>query len=115
MTNRRFSPEQILMKLHETEALLSLDQTVKKVCRSHEVSEQTDYRWRREYGCLNKTQTRKLKELKRKNTRLKKLVAGLSLDYAILKEVLLKYPAMRPQDLKQVQLVLEVQNNGLAG
>lgn len=88
MTKKRFSPEQIIMKLREAEVLLSQDQTVKKVCRSLEISEQTYYRWRREYGGMNKTQTRKLKELERQNTRLKKLVADLSLDNAILKEVL---------------------------
>jgi len=55
-----------------------------------ETSEQTYYRWRKEYGGLDKTQARKLKELERENLQLKKLVADLSLDNAILKEVLSK-------------------------
>ena len=90
MARKRFSPEQIIMKLREAEVLLSQDQTVKQVCRMLEISEQTYYRWRREYGGLNKTQARKLKELEKENSRLKRLVADLSLDNAILKEVLSK-------------------------
>jgi len=88
MTKKRFSPEQIIMKLREAEVLLSQDQTVKQVCRSLEINEQTYYRWRREYGGMDKTQTRKLKESERQNTRLKKLVADLSLDNAILNDML---------------------------
>ena len=78
------------MKLREAEVLLSQGQTVKQVCRALEVSEQTYYRWRREYGGLNTTQAKKLKELEKENARLKKLVADISLDNAILKEVLSK-------------------------
>jgi transposase-like protein len=90
MARRRFSPEQIIMKLREAEVLLSQGQTVRQVSRVLEISEQTYYRWRREYGGLNKTQARKLKELEKENSRLKRLVADLSLDNAILKEVLSK-------------------------
>jgi putative transposase len=90
MAKRRFSPEQIIMKLREAEVLLSQGQTVRQVSRVLEVSEQTYYRWRREYGGLNKTQARRLRELKKENSRLKRLVADLSLDNAILKEVLSK-------------------------
>ncbi len=78
------------MKLRNAEVLLSQDQKVKQVCRSIEISEQTYFRWRREYREMNKTQTRKLKDLERQNTRLKRVVADLSLDNAILKEVLSK-------------------------
>ena len=63
---------------------------VKEACRVLEISEQTYYRWRREYGGLNTTQAKKLKALEKENTRLKGLVADLSLDNAILKEVLSK-------------------------
>ncbi len=59
-----------------------------QACKSLEVSEQTYYRWRREYGGMDVTQARKLKEMEKENTQLKKLVADLSLDNAILKEVL---------------------------
>jgi transposase-like protein len=61
---------------------------VGQACKSLEVSEQTYYRWRREYGGMDVTQARKLKEMEKENTQLKKLVADLSLDNAILKEVL---------------------------
>ena len=59
-----------------------------QACKVLEVSEQTYYRWRREYGGMDVTQARKLKEMEKENTQLKKLVADLSLDNAILKEVL---------------------------
>jgi transposase-like protein len=61
---------------------------VKEASKLVEISEQTYYRWRREYGGMDMTQAKKLKEMEKENTRLKKLVADLSLDNAILKEVL---------------------------
>ena len=85
-----FSAEQIIMKLREAEVLLGQGKRVKEVCRVLEISEQTYYRWRKEYGGLNTTQAKKLKELEKENARLKHLVADLSLDNAILKEVLSK-------------------------
>jgi len=66
------------------------DKSVKEACRVLEISEQTYYRWRKEYGGLNTTQAKKLKELEKENARLKHLVADLSLDNATLKEVLSK-------------------------
>ena len=83
-----YSPEQIITKLREAEVYLSQGKTVGQACKSLEISEQTYYRWRREYGGMDVTQARKLKEMEKENTRLKKLVADLSLDNAILKEVL---------------------------
>ena len=85
-----FSAEQIIMKLREAEVLLGQGKSVKEASRVLEISEQTYYRWRKEYGGLNTTQAKKLKELEKENTRLKHLVADLSLDNAILKEVLSK-------------------------
>ena len=85
-----FSAEQIIMKLREAEVLLGQGKNVKAACRVLEISEQTYYRWRKEYGGLNTTQAKKLKELEKENARLKHLVADLSLDNAILKEVLSK-------------------------
>lgn len=85
-----FSAEQIIMKLREAEVLLGQGKKVKEVCRVLEISEQTYYRWREEYGGLNITQAKKLKELEKENARLKGLVADLSLDNATLKEVLSK-------------------------
>ena len=90
MARQRYSPEQIITKLREAEVLLSQGQTIAQACKSIGVSEQTYYRWRREYGGMDTTQAKKLKELEKENSRLKKLVADLSLDNAILKEVLSK-------------------------
>ena len=89
MTRRRsYTPEQIITKLRKAEILLSQGKTVKEASKLLEISEQTYYRWRREYGGMDVTQAKKLKEMEKENTRLKKLVADLSLDNAILKEVL---------------------------
>ncbi len=90
MPRKQFTSEQIINKLREAEVLLSQGMTVLEAARQLEISEQTYYRWRKEYGGLDKTQAKKLKELERENLQLKKLVADLSLDNAILKEVLSK-------------------------
>ncbi len=90
MPMKRYPPEKIILKLREAEVLLSQGQTVKQVVRALGISEQTYYRWRREYGGMDKTQARRLKELERENARLKKIVADLSLDNEILKEALSK-------------------------
>ena len=90
MSRKRFSPEGIITKLREAEVLLSQEMTVSEAVRKLAISEQTYYRWKKEYGGLDKTQARKLKELEKVNLQLKKLVADLSLDNAILKEVLSK-------------------------
>jgi len=87
MARKRFSPEQIITMLREAEVLLNQSTPVVEVCRKLGVSEQTYYRWRKEYGGMRVDQAKRLKELKQENTRLKKLVADLSLDNAILKEV----------------------------
>jgi len=87
MAKKRFSPEQIITMLREAEVLLNQSNPVAEVCRKLGVSEQTYYRWRKEYGGMRVDQARRLKELEQENTRLKKLVADLSLDNAILKEV----------------------------
>ena len=86
MPRRRYTPEQIISKLREAEVLLSQGQTVGQACKSLGVSDQTYYRWRKEYGGMRTSQVRRLKELERENARLKRLVADLSLDNAILKE-----------------------------
>ena len=76
--------------LREAEVLLSQGKTVKEVSRQLGIHEQSYYRWRKEYGGLKSTQAGKLKQLEKENNRLKQLVADLSLDNAILKEVLSK-------------------------
>lgn len=70
--------------------LLSQGKTAEEIAKTLEISKQTYYRWRKEYGGLNMTQAKKLKELEKENARLKTLVADLSLDNAIIKEVLSK-------------------------
>ncbi len=86
MPRKSYTIEQIISKLREAEVLLSQGQTVGDICRSFNISEQTYYRWRKEYGGIRTDQVRRLKELEKENTRLKKLVAELSLDNAILRE-----------------------------
>ena len=86
MKRKTFTPEQIIGKLREAEVLLSQGQTVGAVSRKLEVTEQTYYRWRKEYGGMQVEQARRLKELERENAQLKRLVADLSLDNSILKE-----------------------------
>jgi putative transposase len=84
---RGFTAEQIIKKLREAEVLLSKGEKVEQVIRKLGVSDVTYYRWRKEYGGMKVEQARKFKDLEKENSRLKKLVADLSLDNAILKEV----------------------------
>jgi len=86
MGRKRYSAEQIINMLREAEVLLNQDSTVGEVCRKLGISEQTYYRWRKDYGGMRVDQAKRLKELERENARLKKLVADLSLDNDILKE-----------------------------
>ncbi len=87
---RQYSTEQIITKLREADVLLSQGKTAEEIARLLEISKQTYYRWRKEYGGLNMSQAKKLKELEKENARLKTLVADLSLDNAIIKEALSK-------------------------
>ena len=86
MKKKGFSAEQIIGKLREAEVLLGQGSTVGEVSRKLGITEQTYYRWRREYGGMRVDQARRLKELEKENGRLKRLVADLTLDNAILKE-----------------------------
>ena len=86
MPRKSYTLEQIISKLREAEVLLGQGQTVGDICRSFNISEQTYYRWRKEYGGIRTDQVRRLKELEKENARLKKLVADLSLDNSILRE-----------------------------
>ena len=87
MKRKEFTPEQIIDMLREAEVLLPQGATAAEVVRKFGVTVQTYYRWKREYGGMRIEQAKRLKELEKENTRLKKLVADLSLDNAILKEV----------------------------
>jgi transposase-like protein len=86
MVRKGFKPEQIINKLREAEVMISQGAKVSEASRKLGVTEQTYYRWRREYGGMRVEQAKRLKELEKENARLKKLVADISLDNAILKE-----------------------------
>jgi putative transposase len=86
MARKRFLSEQIITMLREVEVLVNQGSTVIEVARKLGIAEQTYYRWRKEYGGMRIDQAKRLKELEQENARLKKLVADLSLDNAILKE-----------------------------
>ena len=86
MAKKGYTPEQIINKLREAEILLNQGSTVGEASRKISVTEQTYYRWRKEYGGLRIEQAKKLKDLEKENAQLKKLVADISLDNAILKE-----------------------------
>ena len=88
MARKRYSAEQIIGKLREAEVLLAKGQKVGQISRALGITEQTYYRWRRGYGGLKVSQARRLKELERENTRLRKAVSDLTLDKLILKEAL---------------------------
>ena len=86
MARKGYTPEQIISKLREAEVLLSQGATIGEASKKIGVTEQTYYRWRKEYGGMRVEQARRLKELEKENSQLKRLVADLSLDNAILKE-----------------------------
>jgi putative transposase len=87
MKRKRHSAEQIISKLREAEVLLEKGQAVPQVCRQLGVTVQTYYRWRKEYGGMRVDQAKRLKDLEKENTRLKRFVADQALDMAILKDV----------------------------
>ena len=83
---QRFTPEQIIAKLREVDVLVGRGAAAVEACRQIGIAEQTLYRWRKEYGGLKVDQAWRMKDLERENARLKKLVADLALDKAILQE-----------------------------
>ncbi len=87
MSRKKHTAEQIIAKLREGEIELAKGHKTSEVVRKLEITEQTYYRWRKEYGGLRVDQARRLKELEKENGRLKRLVADQALDNAILKEV----------------------------
>lgn len=86
MGRLRFTPEQIINLLRKAEVLMNQGAKSGEACRMLGISQQTYCRWRTEYGGMRIDQAKRLKELEKENARLKKLVADLSLDNAILKE-----------------------------
>jgi len=87
MKRRHHTPEQIIAKLREADALLANGTSIGQVCQKLEVVEATFHRWRNQYGGMKATDAKRLKELEQENARLKKLVAEQALDVAMLKEV----------------------------
>jgi len=86
MVRKSYTPEQIINKLREAEIMFSQGATLTVILKKIGVSDATYYRWRKEYGGMKIEQAKRLKELEQENSRLKKLVADISLDNAILKE-----------------------------
>ena len=86
MVKKGYTPEQIINKLREAEIQLSQGASIAEASKRLGVTEQTYYRWRKEYGGMRVEQAKRLKDLEKENARLKKLVADLSLDNSILKE-----------------------------
>ena len=82
----RFTTEQIIRKLRESEVLHSQGATISIICKQLEIHEQTYYKWRKEYGSIRVDQAKRLKGLEQENARLKKIVADLLIDNSILKE-----------------------------
>ena len=86
MPRKKHTPEQIITKLREAEVAMSTGSTVVEAVRQIEVTEQTFYRWRNEYGGLSIDQAKRLKQIEAENSRLKRAIADLTLDNQILKE-----------------------------
>ena len=86
MPKKRYRPEEIIAKLRQAEVLLGEGKKVPEVVKTLGIHEVTYYRWRKEYGGLTVSQTKRLKDLERENARLRKAVSDLSLDKVILQE-----------------------------
>ena len=87
MTTRRHTPEQVVRKLTQADRLLAEGNDVADVCRELQVSEQTYYRWRNQFGGLKADDAKRLKELEKENSTLKRLLADAELEKAALKEI----------------------------
>ncbi len=87
MARKNYSVEQIVVKLREVELFCGKGKTIEEACRQTEITQQTYYRWHKQYGGMQTSDAKRMKELEKENERLKKLVAELSLDNAILKDV----------------------------
>ncbi|MFZ2031719.1 MAG: IS3 family transposase [Vitreimonas sp.] len=106
MAKKRFQAEQIIGKLREAEVEISKGQAIGQIVKKLGITEQTYYRWRKEYGGLRTDQAKRLKELEKENARLKKLVANQALDMEILKEAAfgkLLSPPKRRQAVEHVR------------
>ena len=88
MSRKRYTVEQIIGLLRELDVKVSQGKSIGQICREKGIAEQTYYRWRKEYGGMKTIQIKRLKELEKENSHLKKAVAELTLDKLILKEAL---------------------------
>jgi putative transposase len=84
---KKHTPEQVVNLLRQIEVAVANGKTTAVACKEGEITEQTYYRWRKEYGGLQVDQARRLKELEQENTKLKRLVANLSLEKLVLKDI----------------------------
>lgn len=87
MAKRNYTTEQIIVMLRQIEVTCSQGKTIAEAVRQARIAEMTYYRWRREYGGMDTADAKRLKELEKENSRLKRLVADISLENAILKDV----------------------------
>ena len=87
MPMKRYKPEQIVTLLRQVEVEIANGKTTPQACKEAEITQQTYYRWRKEFGGLKLDQAKRMKELERENAKLKRLVAELSLEKQILKDV----------------------------
>ena len=117
MNRKRYTPEQIISMLREAEVALAQGQSIGQACRTLGVSEQSYYRWRKEYGGLRTDQAKRLKDLEKENGRLRKAISDLTLDKLILKEALegkscpeagIASPARRRQCVDHLQAELGI-------
>ena len=104
MPRKRYTTEQIIGKLREAEVELSRGKTVGQVCKQLGVTEQTYYRWRKEYGGLRVNQAKRFRDLERENARLKKLIADMALDNDILREAASGNFRARRSDVKRLRM-----------
>jgi putative transposase len=88
MKRKRHSPEQIIRKLRDADAELTAGKSIDEVCRKLGIAGNTYYRWKQQYGGVQGNELKRLRELEKENTRLKKAVADLTLDKQILQEAL---------------------------
>ena len=87
MPTKRYKPEQVVKLLRQIEVEMANGKTTPQACRDAEITAQTYYRWRKEFGGLKLDQAKRLKELEKENNRLKRLVAELSLEKQVLRDV----------------------------
>lgn len=87
MAKKKYTTEQIILKLRKIEVLCGQGKTVAEAVRSEEITEQTYYRWRKQYGSMSSDDAKKLKLLEKENARLKTIIANQALDIEILKDV----------------------------